>query len=194
VGNGCDADPPRLQLLLDAFAGLAPRHERLHLLLPQPQAEHDAAQLAELIHARNLSERVHLHSPEEGTDRAGFLHACDAVILLSAGQVTPREVFEVWSAGKPVIGDRFSGIGTLVQDGETGLLFDPESSQAAARLSSHIEAVHQDENLRQKLAGNGEAEAQSHDWSQVQAKLEEIYQEAERHHKKARDLRLKAAA
>jgi glycosyltransferase involved in cell wall biosynthesis len=84
------------------------------------------------------------------------------------------------------VGDRFSGIGNFVSDRETGLLFDPESPAASEKLAAHIELLAADETLRRQIGERGRVEAQAHDWSRIGARLEEIYQLAEKHHLTAR--------
>jgi glycosyltransferase involved in cell wall biosynthesis len=95
-------------------------------------------------------------------------------------------VLEAWSASRPLIGDRFSGMGNLVRERETGLLFDPESPAASEKLAAHIELLATDETLRREMGEHGHVEAQPHDWSRIAAQLEEIYKLAEKYHLIAR--------
>ena len=61
----------------------------------------------------------------------------DAIVLPSLWEGMPNAVLEAMAAGKPVVASRIAGMDELVQDGSTGLLYEPGNAAefAAALLS-----------------------------------------------------------
>jgi glycosyltransferase involved in cell wall biosynthesis len=187
VGGFSRSTPQKVSLLLESFAAAAARHPGMHLVLATTDMHAgDTNSLTARIHELGLADQVHLLSECRRDKRADVFAACDAMVMLPWRQVSPSELLEVWSAGRAVIGDRFSGIGNLVREGETGLLFDPESASAVEKLSAQIDSLVGDTALRLRMGEQGRTEAQAHDWSHVGRQLEEIYKLAEKHHQIAR--------
>ena len=62
----------------------------------------------------------------------------------------PRSAIEAMACGTPVIGARIGGIPDMVDDGVTGLLFEPFS---VADLRERIERLLDDERLVGELGG-----------------------------------------
>jgi glycogen(starch) synthase len=169
------------------LAQASARQGGMHLVIHTPQLQaDDATRLDACIQQHGLGAHVHLLPGFPDEDRHHIFQACDALVLLPWHKSSTSDVLEIWSAGKPLIGDRFGGIGHFVRDGETGLLFDPESTTAAEKLAAHIECLAADETLRRQMGQQGHAAALPHDWSRIGAQLEEIYQLAEKHHQLAR--------
>lgn len=65
-------------------------------------------------------------------DATAYLKICDAFILPSLSEGTPRCVMEAMAAGIPVVASDIPGNRNLVIDQETGLLFAPGDSLALA--------------------------------------------------------------
>jgi glycosyltransferase involved in cell wall biosynthesis len=194
AGGLSRSTPQKISLLVEAFSTAAARQRGMHLVLTTTDMHaDDAIRLRARIQELGLSDQVHLLSECRRDDRANVFAACDAIVMLPWRQASPSELLEFWSAGKPVIGDRFSGIGNLVREGDTGLLFDPESATAVEKLAAHLEVLVSDTALRSRMGELGRTEAQAHDWSHVGRQLEEIYKLAEKHHQIARQQGRKAA-
>ena len=108
----------------------------LEIAAPASVAE-DAGQAALLQQVRTLAEqdsRVRLRHVEPAAVFA-LLSTWDALIVPSTAMETgPQVVLEAFLARTPVIGSRRGGIAELVQDGETGFLFEPGSSAELAGL------------------------------------------------------------
>jgi glycosyltransferase involved in cell wall biosynthesis len=91
-------------------------------------------------------------------------------------------VLEAWCAARPVIASRVGGLQSLIREGETGLFFDPDATDAANQLAAALVLLHKDSSLRQRLGEAGKEEAFAHyDWSRITDRLEKIYQLAESH-------------
>lgn len=61
----------------------------------------------------------------ERSDIPQLLTKCGAVLLPSTFEGTPNAVCEGLAAGRPILASRVGDIGSLVQDGTSGFLFDP---------------------------------------------------------------------
>jgi len=187
IGNVIRPDARKMSLVLESFAQAAADHPAAHLLLDTAQlTSEDSDQLATRIQGAGLETRVHRITRESSFDRVDLMHACDVLIILPHDKPSSMDVLEAWSAQRPLITDRFGGVGTLIRDGDTGLLFDPESSTAAARLAEHIEQLAANPDLRRQMAEKGSADAAERDWSRIVARLEQIYQLAEKYNREAR--------
>jgi glycosyltransferase involved in cell wall biosynthesis len=61
-----------------------------------------------------------------GSAREEFLRNCMFTIMPSEWyEMFPMVLLEAWAAGKPVIGSRLGAMADLIEDGSTGLLFEP---------------------------------------------------------------------
>ena len=72
--------------------------------------------------------------------------AADVFVIPSIQDNLPNTVMEALACGKPVVGFRSSGVGTMIQDGRTGWLAEPFSSESlAGALRNALDATYRDE-------------------------------------------------
>jgi glycosyltransferase involved in cell wall biosynthesis len=116
------------KLLIDAFSRVCGELERAHLLFVGSGPL--AAELEAYAAASGLEERVWFLGFRG--DIPDILHAVDVFVLCSRTEVQPLSVMEAMAAGRPVIASRVGGMGSLVLDGRTGLLFESDDAQALA--------------------------------------------------------------
>lgn len=111
--------------LLTAFALIAARHERAHLVIigDGPLRGGLEARRADL----GLTARVHF--PGRRDDVPGLLAACDVFVLASHWEGMPNVVLEAMAAGRPIVATRVEGVAELLSDRESGLLV-PHSEPA----------------------------------------------------------------
>ena len=111
--------------LLTAFALIAARHERAHLLIV------GEGPLRGALEARRadwgLQNRIHLPGRQE--DVPGLLAACDVFVLSSLWEGMPNVVLEAMAAGRPIVATRVEGVAELLSDRESALLV-PHSEPA----------------------------------------------------------------
>jgi len=81
------------------------------------------------------------------------------VLPTRPGEGIPRVLMEAMAAGLPVITSNVSGIGSLVRDGDNGLLLSSSSAEEAA---SAVRRVLDDAALRQRLIAGGYRTARAH--------------------------------
>jgi L-malate glycosyltransferase len=118
------------------------------------------AHVAEPAYYEGLRHRVRQLGVEDSVTFRDFMPdayrlmvACDAITLTSKVEGSPLTAFEAMGAGVPLVGSRcIGGAVSLIEQEETGLLFDWED---AAALADHLEALYRDPELRARLARNG---------------------------------------
>ena len=101
--------------------------------------------LEEQITSLGLSSRVRLM----GSSSCIFhlMNRCDLFIHPSiSNEDLPNVISEAMALGKPVIGSRLAGIPEQIEDGVTGLLFEPGADE---QLASKIALLIRDEKLRE---------------------------------------------
>ena len=85
-----------------------------------------------------------------------LMSVMDAVALTTRNETFGLVLVEAMRAGTAVIGSRAGGVPEIIDDGETGLLFE---SWNAADLARAIEQLYDDPALRQRLATAGQQKA-----------------------------------
>jgi len=130
------------EFLIDAVARLAPDRPGLRLVLAgggDLRAEFEAR-----IADRGLSDRVLLPGVLHQDEVAASLAAADVVAVPSvrdpSGNVDglPNVVMEALASGTPLIATSAGGIGSVVKDGQTGLLVPEADPAALAAAIAHL--------------------------------------------------------
>jgi glycosyltransferase involved in cell wall biosynthesis len=179
-------------LLLEAFALLRAGRPNVILVLigPETQPEY-ARRLREFATAHNIADCVRFVPGLRNDDPelVQAFHGCDVFVLPSMHEPFGIVVLEAWSSGRPVIASRVGGLKALVRDGETGIFFDPQATDASAALSAKLEQLQAEPALRRHLAEAGMNEARAgYDWARINQRLETLYQSAEAHAAKRYEL------
>jgi glycosyltransferase involved in cell wall biosynthesis len=94
--KGCD-------LLLQAFAAVAPGHPHLHLVMAGPAAWRWREQLQKIVDEAGLTLRVHWPGMLRGDAKWGAFAACEAFILPSHQENFGIAVAESLACGRPVL-------------------------------------------------------------------------------------------
>ena len=122
-------------------------------------------QLEEQIIQHNLADRISLTGlPLLQEDIPDFMRSGDIYCLpcvwASDGDVDglPQMLMEAMACGVPVISTRLVGITDLIDDGETGLLAEPNDTQD---LAEKIERLISDKSLRNRFASSGREKVES---------------------------------
>lgn len=133
-------------LLVDAYAKIADRFPDWQLDIWGDGPEREA--LATRISQSQLEGKVHLRGLS--TEPGSWVAAGHAFILSSRFEGFPNVLGEAMAAGMPVIAtDCDFGPSELIRDGETGILVEPENSDALAKAMVRL---FQDKKFREKLA------------------------------------------
>jgi glycosyltransferase involved in cell wall biosynthesis len=111
-----------------------------------------AEELTAVAKAGGIADRLKLTGllDEEALLRE-FAHA-SVLVLPSYQETAPMVIQQAMAAGLPVIATRVGGIPDLINDGESGLLFEPGDISA---LSLQLGRIASEEGLAARLAANG---------------------------------------
>lgn len=115
--------------------------------------------------------------PYRDTALTDAYHAADCFVLPSLHEPFGMVVLEAWAAGLPVAASRRGGLPYIIKEGETGLLFDPETAAGDEdSIAAAISRLATREELRSSLAEAGKRTAQeSYSWDSITDRLEDVY-------------------
>jgi len=98
---------------------------------------------------------------------------CDIFVLPTLHEPFGIVVLEAWAASKPVVASRIGGIPGFTEENKDCILVKPDNQN---ELTSAIQKVLSDQELRRKLAQNGYSKARmNYNWQIITDKLLEIY-------------------
>jgi glycosyltransferase involved in cell wall biosynthesis len=100
-------------------------------------------------------------------DIANVYASLDLFVLPSFTEAMPMSILECMAAGTPVLATRVGAVDRLVQDGETGLLIQPNDQGA---LNHAIVRLLQDRELAQRLSRNAQRWVNAHFSSDAMAR------------------------
>ncbi len=157
-------------LLVDAFARVASRHTRAHLLLAGEGPL--AVPLAETIDAAGLRGRVVLAGPRRDVPR--LLRAADLAVLASHREGFSNVVLEALAAGTPLVVTDVGGNREAMEGEATGRLVPPGDPDALARALDQLLA---DGDLRTRLGEAAARRAWRFDLDRIAAETETLYRD-----------------
>jgi glycosyltransferase involved in cell wall biosynthesis len=170
-------------LLVDAFAHFHKDAPESVLMLVGPETQPAYAErLRQRISQLSLDACVKILPGlrNDDPDLVNAYHACNVFALPSMHEPFGIVVLEAWSAGRPVVTSAVGGLKSLVCHEATGLVFDPNLSDAAQTLAGSLARLRDSHPLAAQLATAGQTEALTHyDWSAIARRLEDIYRVAE---------------
>lgn len=138
------------KLLVSAFSTLADRHGDITLVLAGEDSMNGEVQ--RFASGKRHGDRVVFLGKRD--DIPGLLGIMDVCCLPSKYEGLPLTILEAMAAGVPVLGADVLGINEVIEDGSTGLLFEPGSERA---LIDALEGLLQGPSLRQRLSSAGRA-------------------------------------
>lgn len=138
-----------VDLLIQAFLRIADRHPAHRLLVVGHCPDR-----APFERIANGHPRIELRKAVPHNEVRELLARCTVLAVPSRTEAMGRVILEAYAAAKPVVASRVDGIPTIVQDGVTGLLCDPES---VGDLASKLDTILSQPQLAATLARNGYA-------------------------------------
>jgi len=109
--------------LARAFAGACASFGNVHLVLAGPDEENMQEKVLEIC--SRCSDRVHITGPTDAPER--LMSASDILCLPSYREGFGLVVIEAAAVGIPSIGSRIYGVTDAIEEGVTGLFFEPGS-------------------------------------------------------------------
>ncbi|MDY0287624.1 MAG: glycosyltransferase family 4 protein [Sphaerochaeta sp.] len=172
--------------LVRQLPSLLAKNPEIHFLLIGPvtnrayrdQVEREAKELQVADHLTIIE-----GLPYNGPALVDAYHAADCFVLPSLHEPFGMVVLEAWASSLPVAVSRRGGLAALIQEGETGLFFDPElGPHEEGGIASVLKRVAGDPGLQASLGRAGHENAvASYSWDIITGRLEEIYERVYEH-------------
>jgi glycosyltransferase involved in cell wall biosynthesis len=157
-----------LSVLVEAFASLAERHPRAHLVLGGDGP--CAPELRELVIRSGLDGRVHFLGMRQ--DVPEILRSLDIAVMSSDFEGTPLFALECMAAGTPLIATSVGGLPDLIDDGHTGTLVPPRDPDA---LCAAIEELISDPERREAVAAAARERAEEFSIDRIAERFGSLY-------------------
>jgi glycosyltransferase involved in cell wall biosynthesis len=166
-------DVKRVPMLVRAFAGAEPRFNQpasLVLIGGYP-GETEGEHPADTIRATG-ARNAYLAGWHPHDDLPGFLRASDAIVLPSAREQFGQALVEGMACGLPAIATRSFGPGSIVDDGRSGWLVEPDDEDALS--AALVAAVNDDTERRRRGAAARETVCERYAWSVVADRIARV--------------------
>jgi glycosyltransferase involved in cell wall biosynthesis len=122
---------------------------------------------------RRLGAHARFVGYRSGEDLADHYAAADLFAFSSLTETFGNVVLEALASGLPVVALRAGGIADIVQNGQTGLLL--ESDSTPEQFAQAVTALVDDAELRGRLAESARAHALSQSWDAIMEALRDRY-------------------
>jgi glycosyltransferase involved in cell wall biosynthesis len=162
-----------VDVLLRAFAQVAPAHAEVRLVIAGDGVERQALQA--LAQELGLGERVSFLGAVQGRTKTYLFQSTLGTIVPSRGwEAFGLVVLESYAAGKPVIASRHPGLDSLVQENRTGLLV---RSELPDHLAAAIGALLADPARTAQMGQAAQSFVQGFAWRAIAQRHIELYQQ-----------------
>jgi glycosyltransferase involved in cell wall biosynthesis len=163
----------RLDVLVDAFAAIAPTHAAWSLWIAGDGPERAA--LAACAAARGVADRVRLLGFVRGDAKRDLLERAALGVLASERESFGGALLEQMERGVACIASEVEGVAALADGGRAVRVVAPGDAGALARA---LAALMDDADLRRELAVAGRRRAERFAWPAVAAAYEDVYRAA----------------
>ena len=170
-----DVHTKGLDVLVRAFARIAPDYPELALKVAGRGQPRQVAQLGRLVADADLEGRVELMGGVDEAEKGELLRQALFVCMPSRYEGWGIVAVEAAATGKAVLGTRISGLRDAVRDGETGVLVDPEDAEG---LAGQMRCLLDDPERRRVLGAGGRQWARRFDWERLARDQEGVYARA----------------
>lgn len=159
-----------LEVLIRAMV-LAPKETDLVLLGGGEKRYVDS--LKKLARELGLMDRTHfVPATRDKTELRGALAACELFVLPSVYEPFGMVVLEAMAQAKAVIATCFDGPSAVIDEGETGMLFRPDS---VGQLSEKINYLLSNKSVCKKIGLRARQKAMDYTWDKIAAMVEKVY-------------------
>ena len=164
-----------LDLLLHAMTNL-PNHGITRLLVVGGNAGKgdELAKMNSLVKKLGIREMIGFVGAVEHENMPKFYNAADICVIPSYHESFGMVAVESLACGTPVVASRVGGLATIVQDGETGYLFDERSPET---LATYLCLLMSENEIRNSMAGAARQSVMKYNWSSTAHRLFQMYQE-----------------
>jgi glycogen(starch) synthase len=173
LGLGRMVPQKGFDLLIDAFAMVAPEHPDVELVLAGDGPERAA--LERRAHSGPCADRIRFIGGVPHSHAASLFRGSSAFVLPSRHEPQGIVVLEAMAAGTPLLATRVGGVPETVRDGENGLLVDGGSADA---LAAGLRAMLADPAGARERAGRAAREVERFDWARLADAYDDCYRDA----------------
>ena len=161
-----------LDLLVRAFAIVALRNPRAHLILAGPESEGFGAKVRRWLDRNKLLDRATFTGLVEGRDRVALLRRARMLVLLSYSENFGQVVAEAMAARVPVVISDRVNIFPEIESAQAGIVVPCDERRAAAAMQSLLD----DPNGARQMGERGKLWAERHwAWPVVAAQMSHVY-------------------
>ena len=163
--------------LLEAFPRIVEAFPDVRLIVAGAYSKEDKEPF--VLHAHEH----HLHSVKfvgqiSSEDLPRYYKTCDVFCAPSTGfESFGIVLLEAMAAGKPIVATDIAGYRSVVEDGQDGLLVEPENEQA---LAEAIIRLLRDPALCAQMGEHGRQKAASYDWPIIAGRVLALYEQLRR--------------
>ena len=136
VYMGRIAPEKNLELLLQAFAGVARAIPNVYLLVVGGGQKEHEGEIKSLPGELRIEDRVRFTGIIPYEQLPSYLAMCDVFVTASVTEVHPFSVIEGMASGLPTVGIESPGLSDSIADGETGLLATEDIASYTAKLTT----------------------------------------------------------
>ncbi|MGC9319849.1 MAG: glycosyltransferase [Armatimonadota bacterium] len=160
----------QLERVADAVAMLSEQRAGARLLIVGDGSAMDSLRR---YASRRLGDRAVFTGAVPHSEVAHYYAAMDVFVTASRSETQPLAYTEAMYVGTPVVALATPGAVDMIEDGDNGLLVEPELG--ARGIAAAVERVLTDSDLAQRLRRGGQHFAQSCHYPAVAQRLEEVY-------------------
>lgn len=151
---------------------LIERKVKLRLVGDGPQR----ARVERLVERLGLEQNVIFQGGVDRNEVARLMSQGSLFVLPSVKEGLPVVLLEAMASELPVIASNIPGVAEVISDGQNGLLFQPQDTEALAKA---VLTLLDDRNLARRLGSNARKTAlQRYSWELMLKSLNRVYEEA----------------
>ncbi|MFP4029301.1 MAG: glycosyltransferase family 4 protein [Candidatus Brocadiia bacterium] len=164
-----DIEHKGLDNLLEAYGSMQEQFPGVHLVIAGDGP--DEPRLRKMVAQSGLDDSVQWAGWVEGQEKRDLLRRCLLVCMPSRREGWGQVATEAAACAKPVVGYDVTGLRDAVVDGETGLLVEPEDTDA---LAGAMAKLIENPDLRHRLGRSARERARHFTWERAARKYEEV--------------------
>lgn len=127
-----------------------------------------------LVKKMDLTENVVFLGNVFGIEKKSLISSVDVLILPSRYDACPIVLLEAMESSKPIVASRVGGIPYIVNDGETGFLFEVGNIN---QLANNVLDLLNNESLKLKMGKAGRERAELFSWAKIADQTIKTYEE-----------------
>jgi glycogen(starch) synthase len=162
-------------LLIRAFARVSAAHRDVTLTIGGDGSSR--ADLEALAKELEIADQVRFPGRLDRGEVAAALAGAEIFVMPSRLEPFGIVLLEAWRAGRPVVATSIGGPPEFLEDGRTGLLVDPNDTDA---LAAALERLLGDRALREAIGAAGRLEVQEFSWVKIAQTYQDLYRQLQR--------------